>query len=118
MAKTLIALAAIAAAAYAPAQPAISAGERVPDVPDDIAEKMVGDNVARYEEVPVEGGGKAKAKPPVRVRCLVDGPYGKVNDVALVPADDLKTAKESGHVDDNKAAVAYAMTLEQNKGAA
>lgn len=111
MKKNLIALSFIAAAAYAPEQPAFDKGAQLDGVPDEIADKMIADGVAKLAEP--EKTGKAVKKTPVRV--LVDCSHGKCNDVAELDAGALKTAEAAGLVDSDKAAVAYAQGLEQNK---
>lgn len=113
MAKQLIALALIAAGAYAPGQPDFAEGAKF-EAPDDIAEKMIGDKVAKLDP-------DAGEKPPARLgkttkaRLLVNSALGNANDVVDLDADTLKEAESAGLADSNKAAVAYAMTLEQNK---
>ena len=42
----------------------------------------------------------------VAVRVLVDCQYGTCNSHALIPADDLASAKAAGLVDDHETAVA------------
>lgn len=56
---------------------------------------------------------KAVKKTPVRV--LADSIHGKVNDVVHLADADLKAAIAQGHVDPDKAAVAYAAALPQNQ---
>jgi hypothetical protein len=57
----------------------------------------------------------AKAEKTVEARVLSACEYGNPNDVANVPASRLKDAKAAGLVDDNKAAVAYAKSLQAAK---
>ena len=47
----------------------------------------------------------------VKARVLVDCPFGKCDQVVELSGGDLKTATESGWVDADPAAVAYAETL-------
>lgn len=109
--KNLIALALIAAAAYAPEQPEFAKGAELNGVPDEIADKMIADGVAKLAEP--EKAGKAAKKTSVRV--LVDCSHGKANDVVELDAGVLKTAEAAGLVDSDKSAVAYAQGLDQNK---
>jgi hypothetical protein len=111
--KHLIALVAIAAAAYVPDQPAFAAGEKF-EAPDDIADLMLRDKVT--ELVPA-GDGKTttKAAKRAKVRLLVDSALGNCNDVVEVDAGDVKKLESDNLADGGKEAVAYAMTLEQNK---
>lgn len=109
--KNLIALALIAAATYAADQPEIAKDAPINGVPDEIADKMIADGVAKLAEP--ERTGKAAKKTQARV--LVDCSHGKANDVAELDAATLKTAEAAGLVDSDKAAVAYALTLDQNK---
>ncbi len=109
--KNLIALALIAAGAYAPDQALIEKDTPLNGVPDDIADKMIADGVAKLAEP--EKTGKAVKKTPVRV--LVDCSHGKPNDLVELDAVTLKIAEAAGLVDSDKAAVDYARGLEQNK---
>jgi len=109
--KNLIALALIAAAAYAADQPEIAKDSPINSVPDDIADKMIADGVAKLAEA--DKPGKAVKKTSARV--LVDCQLGKANDMVELDAGALKNAEAAGLVDSDKAAVAYALTLDQNK---
>lgn len=57
----------------------------------------------------------AAAPKLVRARVLTDCEHGKANDLVELPPDVAKTGKDAGLLDTDKAAVAYAATLEQNK---
>ena len=46
-----------------------------------------------------------------KVRVLVDGEFGKVDDVPELEGDELTQALASGQVDADPAAVAYAESL-------
>ena len=46
-----------------------------------------------------------------KVRVLVEGSYGKPDDVIELEGEELAQALASGQVDDNPAAVAYAESL-------
>ena len=107
--KSLIALAVIAAATFAADQPELQPGTAF-DAPDDVADKLVADGLAKPAEAP-----PAKAAKSVRVRLLVANEHGQPNDVRELPADVAKTLVKSGDADDDKAAVAYAAGLPQNQ---
>lgn len=47
----------------------------------------------------------------VKARVLVDGSYGKVDDVVEIAADQIDAAVKSGEVDPHPDAVAYAESL-------
>ena len=51
----------------------------------------------------------------VKARLLVDNEFGKVNDVADIPAAQLKQLEADGAVDSAKAAVAYALSIKADK---
>lgn len=51
----------------------------------------------------------------VKARVLTVCCWGQPNDVAEIPADQAKAAEKEGIVDTNKAAVAYAAGLKQNR---
>jgi hypothetical protein len=107
--KSLIALALIAAATFAPDQPELQPGTAF-DAPDDVADKLVADGLAKLAEA-----APAKAAKAVRVRLLVASEHGKPNDVRELPAEVAKQLVKSGDADDDKAAVAYAAGLPQNQ---
>lgn len=109
--KNLTALALIAAATYGTDQPEIAKGAPINSVPDELADKMIADGVAKLAEP--ENTRKASKK--LQVRVLVDCSLGRCNDVAEIDAGALKAAEDAGLVDSDKAAVAYALTLDQNK---
>lgn len=48
-----------------------------------------------------------------KVRVLTACEFGQPNDVAELPADQVKAAEEQGLVDSNKEAVAYAVSLQK-----
>lgn len=109
MSKTIIALAVIAAGAITPDSPEVAAGATFATT-DDIADQLIADGKAKLADAP-------PAKPPKRakVRLLVDSALGHCNDVVEVDATDVKRLEADGLADGGKEAVAYAMTLEQNK---
>lgn len=47
----------------------------------------------------------------IKARVLVDGPWGRVNEVAHVSAEELATAVPAGALDPHPDAVAYAESL-------
>ncbi|APW38976.1 hypothetical protein RD110_18655 [Rhodoferax koreense] len=110
MSKKLIALAAIAAAAYFPNQPAYAEAEKF-EMDDDIADRMVSDQVAKLDDA---ADAKAATK-LTKARLLVDSALGNANDVVELDAATLKQAKADSLADNSKEAVAYALTLPQNK---
>ena len=107
--KQLIALAVIAAATLAADQPELQPGATF-EAPDDVADKLVADGLAKPAEAP-----PAKAAKAVRVRLMVASEHGQPNDVRELPAEVAKHLVKSGDADDDKAAVAYAAGLPQNQ---
>lgn len=107
--KQLIALAVIAAATLAADQPELQPGATF-EAPDDVADKLVADGLAKPADAP-----PAKAAKVVRVRLLVANEHGQPNDVRELPAEVAKHLVKSGDADDDKAAVAYAAGLPQNQ---
>lgn len=107
--KQLIALAVIAAATLAADQPELQPGATF-EAPDDVADKLVADGLAKPADAP-----PAKAAKAVRVRLLVASEHGQPNDVRELPAEVAKHLVKSGDADDDKAAVAYAAGLPQNQ---
>ncbi len=114
--KQLIALVAIAAATYGPDQPAIAKGDVI-DVPlsDELQAKLIADGVVELADSPAEPKAPAKAAKRIKVRLLVDSALGNCNDVVEVDVGEVKKLEIENLADGGKEAVAYAMTLEQNK---
>ena len=54
---------------------------------------------------------KKQTPATVKGRVLMDGPWGKVDQVIEIPATDVEQALQSGQVDTDPAAVAYAQSL-------
>lgn len=109
--KTILTLAIIAAGALAANSPEVPANTRMDNVPDDVADQLVKDGLAKIAE-------PEKAAKPVKksqARLLVDSQYGKCNDLVELDAAELKAAEGAGLADSDKHAVAYAATLDQNK---
>jgi hypothetical protein len=44
-------------------------------------------------------------------RVLIDGLFGKINDVVTLTEDEIKTGKDAGQLDDAPDAVAYAKSI-------
>lgn len=55
---------------------------------------------------------KKQTPSTVKGRVLVDGTWGKVNQVIEILADQVEQAERSGQVDTHPDAVAYAESLE------
>lgn len=115
----LIALVAIAAGVFDPAQPAIGEGEPF-ELEPGLAEKAIADGMAKADESsqPPKTAAPAKADKPakaVKVRVLVDCAHGRANDVTELPATAVKGQEAEGLVDSSAAAVTYALTLPQNR---
>lgn len=108
--KNLIMLVAMAAGALSAGQPELAVGDRVSDMPDNLADQLIAEGSAQLADAPVA---KDPATPApkgklVKARVLVDGPHGKPNDVVTVPAS---VAKADPDLDADPAAVAYADSL-------
>lgn len=115
----LIALVAIAAGVFDPAQAALAEGESF-ELEAGLAEKAITDGLAKADEssqapkttIPPKADKPAKA---VKVRVLVDCVHGRANDVTELPATSVKGQEAEGLVDSSAAAVTYALTLPQNR---
>ena len=106
--KTIILLAALAAATLVADQPELPVGATVKDVPDDIAGQLIADGKARLEDdAPPAAPTSSKGK-LVKARVLVECEHGKPNEVVTVSA---AVAKASDQLDADPAAVAYAESL-------
>lgn len=115
----LIALVAIAAGVFDPAQPAIAEGEPF-ELDAALADKAIADGLAKPDDSSstAKPGNPPKAEKPakaVKIRVLVDCAHGRANDVTELPASAVKAAESDGLVDSSAAAVTYALTLPQNK---
>lgn len=113
MAKKLIALSLIAAAAYWTAQPALAENDKF-EAADDVADKMLEDKVAKLDDA-ADAKPTARAAKTTKVRLLVDSALGNCNDLVELDAATAKDAESAGLADSSKGAVAYAASLEQNK---
>lgn len=58
---------------------------------------------------------KAKSGRPTKARLLQDCEHGKANDLVTLPEGEAKALQAAGVLDTDKAAVAYAASLEQNQ---
>ena len=110
MKTKLIALVALAVAEYAFLAADVAAGAEF-EVEADQAEGLLTAGKAKLAEA-APAAAKTKA---VKARVLTACAYGQPNDVAEVPADQVKAAEKDGLIDTDKAAVAYAAGLDQNK---
>ena len=111
----LIALAAIAAGVLSTDSPEVLEGQSFEADPT-VAETLLTEGKAKLAEpTPSEASKPQKAAKRIKVRLLVDSPYGNCNDVVELEPADAKAAEAAGLADPGKEAVAYALTLEQNK---
>lgn len=110
MKTKLIALVALAVAEYAFLAADVAAGAEF-EVEADHAEGLLTEGKAKVAEAPPTA---AKVK-TIKARVLTACAYGQPNDVAEIPADQVKAAEKDGLIDTDKAAVAYAAGLDQNK---
>lgn len=113
MKTKLIALVAIAAGALAALAEDVAAGQAF-ELPADQAEQLLTSGQAKLAEEPIAGKGPAADK-KVKARVTVDCYLGKCNDLVHISSAEAKQAEADGVADTNKAAVAYAATLEQNQ---
>jgi hypothetical protein len=104
----LIALAVIAAGVIAADSAEIPEGTAF-EVAPEVAEPLLTQGLAKLADTPLAPTPKPKT---VKVRVLVACSHGQPDDVISLPADVAKLAEEGGQVDSNKAAVAYAMSLQ------
>lgn len=114
MKTKLIALVALAVADFAFLVSDVAAGAEF-EVDTDHAEGLLTDGKAKLLDAPLSPAA-AKTK-TVKVRVLTACEYGEPNDLADIPTEALKQAEKDGKVDSNKAAIAYAADLPQNKAA-
>lgn len=112
--KNLITLAVIAAGLLAADQPEYPAGHTLHNVPDDAANKLIEQGLAKEVEGPADSAPAPtkKGAKAVRGRVLSDCALGKVNAVVELPADIARQHEKEGVLDTNAAAVAYALTLQ------
>lgn len=111
MLTKLIALTALAAGVCASITADLPAGSLF-EVPPDEAEALLTQGVAKLAAAPMAPPAKTKT---VKARVLVACAHGQPDDVVALDADIAKNAEAAGQVDTNKAAVAYALTLDKNK---
>lgn len=115
MAKQLLALTAILAGAVTATSPEIAEGQTFIVTDDHKADQLIDDGLAELSkplsDAPATPASSARSTKQVRARVLVDGSYGKCNQVVTLPADVVKHGEAAGQLDSNKAAVDYALTL-------
>ncbi|MES2972394.1 MAG: hypothetical protein V4757_02240 [Pseudomonadota bacterium] len=86
------------------------------EVPQPEADDLVAAGQAKPADAAGVGKTERKGKAATfRARVLTDCAHGKANDVVTVTAAELDAGESGGTLDGAKAAVAYAMSLEQNK---
>jgi hypothetical protein len=110
MKTKLIALVALSFAEYAFLTADVAAGAEF-EVDADHAEGLLTDGKAKLADA-APAAPKVKT---VKARVLAPCCWGQPNDVAEIPADQAKAAEKEGMVDTDKAAVAYAAGLKQNR---
>lgn len=111
----LIALAALAAGAFAEVTTDLAEGAAF-EVSLEAAEPLLNQGLAKLEDAPLASASQPATKSKaVKVRVLVDSAIGRANDVVSLSTADAKAAEANGLADSSKEAVAYAMTLEQNQ---
>ena len=113
----LIALALIPAGLLAAGSAEVAEGAQF-EATGDLAEQLLTGGQAKLADAPLTETKTPQAPKAVKrtkVRLLVDCPYGNANDVVELDAAEVKTAESGGFADSDKAAVAYALTLDQNK---
>ena len=116
MKTKLIALAAIVAALVPSIGADIAEGASFEATPDE-AEPLLTEGLAKLAE-PALSQVKTALGKTVKVRVLTECVHGRANDVVTLLAADAKLAEDQGFVDSAKAAVAFAMSLPQNRPAA
>lgn len=84
------------------------------EVSSETAESLLTNGLAKLAEPPIAPTPKTKEK-SVQVRVLLACVHGQPDDVVSLAGEVLKTAEAAGQVDSNKAAVAYALSLKQDK---
>lgn len=110
----LIALAALAAGAFAEVTADIAEGAAF-EVSPEAAEPLLTQGLAKLEDAPLASASPPTKTKAVKVRVLVDSAIGRANDVVSLSAADAKAAEANGLADSSKEAVAYALTLDQNQ---
>jgi hypothetical protein len=110
----LIALAALAAGAFAEVSVDIAEGAAF-EVSPEAAEPLLTQGLAKLEGAPLASTNQPTKTKSVKVRVLVDSALGRANDVVSLSTADAKAAEINGIADASKEAVAFALTLEQNQ---
>lgn len=117
MKTKLIALVALAAAAFPFLAADVPEGAEFEVEPSD-AEGLLTAGHARLAEPTLASAPPAKPatkEKDVKARVLVACTHGQPDDLVELPAAQAKAAERDGLVDTDKAAVAYAAALPQNK---
>lgn len=115
MKTKLIALVAIAAGAWAGLEADLAEGAEF-EVEPEVAEGLLTEGKARLASEPLTPpAAAAKKARTVKARVLMACAYGEPNDVVELDEPTAKQAEKDGLVDADKAAVAYAAKLSQNK---
>lgn len=113
----LIALAAITVAVCAELAADIEPGTAF-EVSPDAAEPLLTNGLAQLVDASLTDPAAPDSSVPagksrsIKVRVLVACEFGEPDDVITLSAADAKTAEAIGRVDSNKAAVAYALSLQ------
>lgn len=81
---------------------------------DKTPEQLAAEQAAADQAAAEAAAAAAKADKTVKVRVLASCEWGAPNALGNVPASRLKEAKAAGLVDDAKAAVAYAESLQSD----
>jgi hypothetical protein len=114
MKTKLIALVALTAGAVAGVDVDLTEGDAF-EVDAEVAEALLTDGKAALASPPpASTGGSTKTK-TVKARLLVVCEHGNPNDLVELPEAVAKALAKEGFADTDKAAVAYATGLEQNK---
>lgn len=115
MKTKLIALVAIAAGAWAGLEADLAAGAEF-EVDADQAEALLTEGKARLASEPLTPpAAPSKKARSVKARVLMACAHGEPNDLVELDETTAKQAEKDGMVDTDKAAVAYAAKLPQNK---
>lgn len=104
----LIALSVLAAGAIAADSLEVAVGT-VFEVPPEVAEPLLTQGLAKLADEPLAPVPKPKT---MKARVLVACSHGLPDEVVSLPSDVAKLAEEAGQIDTNKAAVAYALSLQ------
>jgi len=109
----LIALAALSAITLLSGATKDIAQDEAFEVDQPTGDALIAEGSAKVDPGPSPAA-TTKAK-SVQARLLIDSEHGKCNDVVNLPPEVVKELESQKAADSNKAAVAYALTLDQNK---